>query len=209
MRKRMADKDFSISDLPSNRKEVFFDCLKVRFNILLRCGMSFFIYCIPLIACLIFKGIYIGDAQRMLANGEMTEETFAVSIRSVTALFDLGIVVSSLILAVSISGISRIIRQLAWEEHVFYKRDFFDGVKKNYKHIFKVVLVFAIIYSLSDMLLVSQISSSLLKILPELIIALLFVPVMLYSISLMNVYNIKYFITNIRKFIELMSLSYI
>ena len=134
MRNRNATSDFSKSMLPQNRREVFFDVLKIHWRKLLMLGVLFFVVFIPY-----FGLLWIGDAQRLQIDGmseQMTQQqlqeayynlaTFS-NVRNAVAL------VWWLFFGVVMAGMSRVIRQYAWEENVNFFSDFIKGIRDNAK----------------------------------------------------------------------------
>ena len=194
MRRKVASKDFNISDLPSNRKEVFFDCIKNRFRYLFYCGLIVFITIIPIIIIYFLKNIYLGALLEELNQGNITNDDYKSGMMTYLLIYDGLIVLSSFIVSLSISGLTRVVRQIAWEEPLFFFKDFGDGIKMNYKHISIHVFVLALIYLVSDISIYIQMRFALLSYIPYGIFYLIAIPMALYNISQTNVYlvsNIK------------------
>ena len=194
MRRKVASKDFNISDLPSNRKEVFFDCIKNRSRYLFYCGLIVFITIIPIIIIYFLKNIYLGALLEELNQGNITNDDYKSGMMTYLLIYDGLIVLSSFIVSLSISGLTRVVRQIAWEEPLFFFKDFGDGIKMNYKHISIHVFVLALIYLVSDISIYIQMRFALLSYIPYGIFYLIAIPMALYNISQTNVYlvsNIK------------------
>ena len=66
---KFAKKDFELKDLPSNRKEVLIDILKVRFDLIIKMGAILFIFLIPLIIFTITKNMSIFTLNDNYKNG--------------------------------------------------------------------------------------------------------------------------------------------
>ena len=191
MKRKVASKDFNISDLPSNRKEVFFDCIKNRYRYLFYCGLIVFITIIPIIIIYFLKNIYLGALLEELNQGNITNDDYKSGMMTYLLIYDGLIVLSSFIVSLSISGLTRVVRQIAWEEPLFFFKDFGDGIKMNYKHISIHLFVLALIYMVSDISIYIQMRFALLSYIPYGIFYLIAIPMSLYNISQTNVYLIS------------------
>lgn len=189
MKRKIASKDFSISDLPSNRKEVFSDCLKNRYKYLMACGMAVFLTSIPLLLVCFLKSFYLLALLEELNNEIISNEDYYSATMMYTLLFDGLIVVSTLIVALGISGATRVIRQIGWEEPLFFGKDFADGIKMNYKYIVVHLLVLALMYLIADLSLQAELQFSLFRYIPIAIFLFIIIPLSLYNISQTNIYK--------------------
>lgn len=191
MKIKRASKDFTINDLPSTRKEVFFDCLKNRFRYLFRCGIYLFLTCIPLLIIVLIKNVAINGINEALINGEIVEKEYNIIFSRYMIMYDILIVVSGFIISIGISGVSRIIRQLGWEEPLFFNKDFSDGIKMNYKFIAVHIFILTVVYLISDVAINAGEQFSLLRYIPILIFYFIIIPLVLYSIAQVNIYDIS------------------
>ena len=123
--------DFQKSDLPKNRREVFFDCVKLRFLTFLGLGAVIAIFMLPLIVITFLKDSFYANLYIQASGGAMTEEQASAAAQSGNFLFNAAAVVCYALLAVGLAGVIRIIRQIIWAEGVFFRQDFFDGVRLN------------------------------------------------------------------------------
>lgn len=130
--KRQADFDFSESQLPHNRTEVFFDCLKLRWRTFLQLGLLFFFAMLPIFVVNIVRDNMIADA---IYNGNSL-----LNARYTLLVFDAINIPFYLIAAIAFSAAFRVIRNIAWGEAVFFKEDTKDGIKLNWK-VFSIVFV--------------------------------------------------------------------
>lgn len=191
MKRKVASKDFNMSDLPSDRKEVFFDCIKNRYRYLFFSGLILFLTAIPIIIIYFLKSIYLGAlVEELNAETISTEDYSAATLRYVL-LYDGLTVVASFILSLGICGMTRVIRQIAWQEPLFFLKDFTDGIKMNYKNISIHMFVFAVIYMLSDVALYAQMGYVILSYIPFGIFLTVVLPMALYNISQTNIYVIN------------------
>ena len=191
MKRKVASKDFNISDLPSNRKEVFFDCIKNRFRYLFYSGLIVFISIIPIIIIYFLKSIYLGALFEEFNQGNITNDDYKTGTMTYLLIYDGLIVLSSFIVSLSICGLTRVIRQIAWEEPLFFFKDFTDGIKMNYKHISIHLFVLSLIYLISDVSLYIQMRFQILSYIPYGIFFLVAIPMTLYNVSQTNIYIIS------------------
>ena len=191
MKKRMASKDFNISDLPSNRKEVFFDCLKNRYKYLLFSGLILFLTIIPLIVIYFLKSIYLGILVENFRNGAMSENEYSQATLIQVLMFDSFVILSSFIASIGISGATRVIRQVGWIEPVFFFKDFSDGIKMNYKYISFHLFILSTIYMISDLSTYSDLGIMFINYIPMGIFIFVAIPMVLYNIAEANIYNIS------------------
>ncbi len=193
MKRKAASRDFSINDLPSNRKEVFFDSMKNRYRYLLYTGFILFFTMIPFIIIITIKRIYLNALLLDYTSNIIKESEYIMSSMTYAFIFDILISLSSLIISLGISGLSRIIRQIGWMEPIFFLKDFTDGIKMNYKQISIHILVLSLIYMMSDLALYIGINIKILKYLPMAIFIFIVIPCALYNIAQANIYNISNF----------------
>ncbi len=194
MKRKVASKDFNMSDLPSNRKEVFFDCIKNRFRYLFYSGLLLFVAVIPIIIIYFLKSVNLGALFGELNEGNISSEEYRSISFTYLLIYDGIIVLSSFIASLSICGLTRVVRQIAWEEPLFFIKDFTDGIKMNYKHISIQLFVFSLIYMISDISLFIQMRFAILSYIPFGIFFLVVLPITLYNLSQTNIYimsNIK------------------
>jgi len=126
MRKqKVAKNDFTPEKLPHNRVEVFFDCLKQRYDVWFKLGAVCLLFMIPLFIVEVIKDAsYI----HLEAGGNATAENI-FAFEETFALYN---VLPFVIFGIGLSGIMKVIRQLVWGEPIFFWHTFLSGVKQNY-----------------------------------------------------------------------------
>lgn len=133
MKNKKATHDFKINDLPQNRKEVFFDCLKMRYGIIFGLGLMCVLFAIPFVICLMLRDISLSSLLADITNKEYGEEQGYQLFYSLKMMYSLIMVPCLVIFGIGLSGVMYIIRQLVWYEGMFFFSDFFEGIKKNWK----------------------------------------------------------------------------
>ncbi len=138
---KCADKDYSRDLLPTTRREVFFDVLRLHLRELIICGLVMLCFCLPMHAVAVIEDLTVMDLTERF-SGDSAEQ---VQIREYTifvAQTNSAILKIFCFLAIglALSGISRIIKRLSWEQSVHFTTDFAQGVRSNAKHM--VILSF-------------------------------------------------------------------
>ncbi len=140
-----ASVDFNADMMPKNRKEVFFDVVKLHWREFLLYGLLVFAFTLPINLLIWFSDIRelilmqgfdsLSPENQMEIRAELMGLSNAVALWRIPCL---------LIFAVFLSGLLRVIRQFAWMENVYFKTELFDGIKQNIKQTALIMLVFGI-----------------------------------------------------------------
>lgn len=126
-----AERELTVNDLPKNRKEVFFDCIKQRCSILLLLGLSALLFLLPLFALFIVKDLYVGGVYVAFVDGAADEQTAARMIYSANFYSSLIFIPCFCLFGLGLSGIMQVLSRLIWGEGIFFLSDFAEGIKKN------------------------------------------------------------------------------
>lgn len=132
MKQKVAKTDFSEQNLPHNRKEVFFDCVKLYWQKLLLLGLIMLACAVPLLTVSAVCDTVQQGLSRQLEDGVIDKVAYngqTAWLRFAEALIDIPCYV---IVCIGLSGAARIIRQMIWAEPLFFANDFADGIKKNW-----------------------------------------------------------------------------
>lgn len=132
MKQKVAKTDFSEQNLPHNRKEVFFDCVKLYWQKLLLLGLIMLACAVPLLTVSAVCDTVQQGLSRQLEDGVIDKVTYngqTAWLRFVEALIDIPCYV---IVCVGLSGTVRVTRQMIWAEPLFFANDFADGIKQNW-----------------------------------------------------------------------------
>ena len=121
---KFATTDFSTVQLPSNRREAFFDIIKQRWRLLLGLGLIFCISCLPMI---ILSYTNIAGTQIIydqIADGELSKKTGLMQIFSFHVSSAL-MKIPCFSLAVAICApLTLITIKLSWQRGILFKADF-------------------------------------------------------------------------------------
>lgn len=131
--KKSREKANKGSSLPINRKELYLDIIKQRWRTLFLLGFIFFLSFLPFVGAVVLRRLYYpvdGDSYN--------QYVFNV-------LFILFICLCLLIPSIFLGGILKNLKHLSYEEPIFFKEDFFDGIKESFLHLFFLFLIFSIL----------------------------------------------------------------
>lgn len=132
MKQKVAKTDFSEQNLPHNRKEVFFDCVKLYWQKLLLLGLIMLACAVPLLTVSAVCDTVQQGLSRQLVDGVIDKVAYngqTAWLRFAEALIDIPCYV---IVCVGLSGTVRVTRQMIWAEPLFFANDFADGIKQNW-----------------------------------------------------------------------------
>lgn len=132
MKQKAAKMDFSEQNLPHNRREVLFDCIKLYWQKLLLLGLILLACAVPLLAVSDVCDTVQQGLLQQLSDGVIDKVAYngqVAWLRLVEALIDIPCYV---IVCVGLSGMVRVTRQMIWAEPLFFANDFADGIKQNW-----------------------------------------------------------------------------
>ena len=192
--------DLTIEDMPHNRLQVFFDVIKVRWDILLYIGLILFLFFIPLIIALFTENIFVSNLYELFINGNINEETYRINLFQTNLIFTLIESIAILLIALPLSGIIRIYRLLCFYEGIIFFRDLFKGIKDNIKQVVVVFIIDVLLFIATKLSINYLIASgnndfinTIIFFLPAFLFGILILPISLLHILQVSIYNNKYF----------------
>ena len=179
--KRSADTDFTEAQLPHNRIDAFFDCIKLRWREFFIIGFIIMLSMLPIFALGLVRDNLIADAinKNEIANAQYT-----------LLFFDAVSILFYLLPAVAFAGAFRVIRNIAWADIVFFKEDFKDGIKLNFKIFSFVFLLVGTGIFLVDYFMIS--APDTFKGVPIGLSVMLLIPIAIFIIVQGTLYNISF-----------------
>ena len=126
---KCAQEDYTANDLPLTRKDVFFECYKERFSLIFKIGLVCLLSLLPAFIVMFMKDLYIISATSTLP--EQTEEAILNIYYSANAVYGLFEVGAFVVFGVLFAGVVQILRQMLWNEPIFFGDDFKNGLKSN------------------------------------------------------------------------------
>ena len=185
MKKVIKTKDFDKSDLPSTRKEQFFDLLKHRFFFLLGLGVILLLFFIPLFASIVYKDLAIlGINQSNMEANEKSSSLFFISL-----LFSFLVMMGLLIFSIGLAGVMKLLKQLIYDEPIFFKDDFLSGIKENFKFFLLISFLTGLLNLISNTIAILFDNVLIVKILFPALNFALFYPVLFVCIFLSSTYS--------------------
>lgn len=126
---KCSKEDYTADDLPQTKKELFFDCYKNQFWLIFKCGLICLTILLPVLLTMIMSDGYVISAIEALEN-KSVENIMAV-MYSANMIYGALKAVFFTLFAVLYSGVVRIIRQLLWNEPIFFGDDYKNGIKND------------------------------------------------------------------------------
>ena len=131
---------YTVSMLPKNRKEVFWDVLRLHWGKFFWMGLLILFCSLPIHLCAILCDIYIANA-----DPSQSPETI-MQLQNLQALVSIPLTTA---LAFPLAGLLRILRQYAWGENVFFSFDFLKGLRQNWSQTVLTLLVGSSTFSMA------------------------------------------------------------
>lgn len=191
--KRENNIDFKKSDLPKTRKELFLDIFKVHFFDLIKTGLLFLLFSIPLFAVIIVKDLFTLSLYEQYVSSIITVEEYKNNLLFTFYLFNSLEVIGILILSLAFMGAFRLYRELGYLRPLFFSQDYILGIKKNFKNYFINFLIIGIIYFGINICFILDVDP-LVKMIPLIISIFLILPIIFISLVMSQIYTDKYFL---------------
>ncbi|MDY2888051.1 MAG: hypothetical protein SOU19_00620 [Candidatus Caccosoma sp.] len=151
---KAASADFKEDMLPSTRKELFFDVLKNHYSDLIKIGLLLLLFLLPLFIVLVLQDVMLLNVNQLYSQNEIDLTTYKANILTIqfyTSIFEIP---SIIFFFVGFSGILKLLKEYSFQEPVFFKLDFKNSIKENWKTFIILGLISAIILFISKWLLI-------------------------------------------------------
>lgn len=130
-RPKPAKKEYEPSMLPKNRKEVFFDVIKLNWGKFLLYGCLVLLLSLPLHATDLIGFVYNKNIQSAYYSHKINRTEMLSLVCSSAETLALVDIVLCVIFAVGFSGLAHVMRQHGWEESVYFRHEYIKGIKQN------------------------------------------------------------------------------
>ena len=147
---------YARASLPSNRWELFFDLLKGRIGKLILLNLLMCLFFIPLVLLFLFRFTYMANVgiSYPYAQGfgvgyqALTSITGLIENERLTAnlISFLFLPLAMAVASVGLSGGAYVMRNIVWTEGDFFVNDFWSGIRKNYKQVLIISLMFSFVF---------------------------------------------------------------
>lgn len=141
---KRASKDFERSMLPQTRRAIFFDVVKLQWSKLLRLSLILLVAALPLLLISVYEDSYILTAYN---DPSIPQDAIPVQIAPLHILCAVFSAPCLLLFFLGLSGVIRVVRQLAWEENAMVFPDFMVGLRQNWKQFLPTGLLFGLGYT--------------------------------------------------------------
>ena len=151
MRKKrtFAATDYTKNMLPQNRKEIFRDVMQLHWKKLLLLGGVFLLFYTPILLVTLGYDTYTARIYSILSALDDADQYAAISsVILVDILRGVLLIPLLALLSVALSGITRTLRQYAWEENVHIPTDFAKGIRDNFRQTASLAALSGLIYTL-------------------------------------------------------------
>lgn len=151
MKRKYRYQDLSTSDLPHTRKREFFDIISHRHDVLFKNALYLFVGFLPFIAVLLLSSFATNSLFARYQEETINRWDYYQGLFVAALVRDCGLLISSLIFAVVLSGEMRIYRRLCYQEGIQYYGDFGRGIKENYGQCALCLVLVFLLFLLSDL----------------------------------------------------------
>lgn len=141
---KKAAKDFERSMLPQTRQAVFFDVVKLQWSKLLRLSLILLICALPLLLIAVYEDSYLLTVYEDPGIPQEAIPALIAPLHIYCAILSAPCIV---LFFLGLSGVIRVVRQLAWEENVMVFPDFMVGFRQNWKQFLPLGLIFGLGYT--------------------------------------------------------------
>lgn len=121
--------DYSKEMLPRTRSEQFWRILRDNFVIFIKLGLILMFLMLPFVFTLVMKTISLTSIAN---NSTLSDADKANNLLLLNIMFGAFYVPCIMFLFVGLCGVLKIIRRLIWDEPLFFKDDFFIGIKESF-----------------------------------------------------------------------------
>ena len=187
-----ASRDFTPQMLPATRAQAFKDIISVRFRTLVSAGLITLLSMLPLLAVMFIGDLRAASVSAFSLSGASAEETRAMSY-TVSNQNNLMMIPAYIIFAAGNAGTIKIIRRLCCYEPLFFKDDFFSGVKSNINITLPLYLSGGIIIFLNGFIASSGVLPAAISGLPYALSFILLFPASIFALAQAPVYKVHFF----------------
>ena len=155
--------EYARSTLPTNRWQLFWDIFKGNFGKIVKVNLLMLIFCLPMAIVLVISLMYSESVGVTYPFGSNLGIGYPAmpAMQGVSEWLNLqgdlfmyiGVFLTAILAAVGLAGGMYVIRNMVWTEGIFVANDFWYGIKKNFKQFILIMLVYSIVFYLSNLLI--------------------------------------------------------
>lgn len=188
---KCAPADFTAENLPANRVEVFFDCIKIRFFTLLGLGAVLLLFALPAIGSVLGADFVKLEIYSLAANGVIEESAVDGTVGTVNMILNFALILCLGLYGVGLAGAVNVIKQLVWGEGVIFSDDFRLGMRQSGLR-YALIFMFAGAVNFVDSFVYSTQLPVIIKALPYSFTVIILLPTMVLEILLDGVYKFTF-----------------
>lgn len=147
-RPKKATRDFQITDLPSNRFQVFFDVLKNEHRVLFAVSCLLLLFLLPYLGWNFFLELQMAQISLSASNGSLPLEEANENIAYLTRLSLVAFPLGMSLFSLGLAGASRATKRLCFLEPVFFWDDTKKGIKENALPLLLSTFLFSLLLAL-------------------------------------------------------------
>lgn len=129
--KKENSKDFTLNDLPHNHFDMVKDALARHKRHLLLLGLFSFLFLIPALFLFVWRDVYSLTLSYSVQQGQLTQEEAVSTLFFGQSFLFLFLLLAFPIYGMFLSGAFAVLRQIIWQEPLFFFHDFFTGIKES------------------------------------------------------------------------------
>ncbi len=181
--------DYSKADLPKSRTQQFGRILRDNFALFIKLGLILLLLMFPFVFAIAMKNIAFTNISQ---NTSLSDVEKANNYIYISIIFGAAYIPCVMVLFLGLCGIFKILRRLIWDEPLFFKEDFFLGIKES----FGPFLLYGFLIGLISFLciLAYQVSAGYMKYVSYVLIGISFaivIPIILVAAYISSIYKSK------------------
>lgn len=138
---KAAAQEYTVAMLPHDRKQAFWDVMKLQGWKLVKLGLLLLLFALPIHLLALSEPILIVQLQgQSLTQQEVA--VMAMQLRNLRSLINIPLL---MIFSVGFAGACHVVRQLAWGEPVAFGYDFKKGIRQNWKQMLILAAVVGVV----------------------------------------------------------------
>lgn len=141
---KKASKDFERSMLPQTRRDVFWDVVKLQWRKLLGLVLLLLVSTLPLFLIAVYEDSYF---LTVYEDSAIPPESIPILIAPLHIFCAVLSIPAMIMFFLGLSGVIRVVRQLAWEENAMVFPDFIVGLRQNWKQFLPTGMLFGFGYA--------------------------------------------------------------
>ena len=149
MKTKYSEKNFDVNNLPNSRARQFFTIFRIEWKTLLLLNLLILLFFIPYFAIDILRwSVCDSYWHSIVASSADPNRDYAIAKFYIDMVYAGVMILIYPIIAICLSGVIKVIQRCVYIEGVLFKEDFFIGIKKNWKQLIALAIVFGLFKAL-------------------------------------------------------------